>query len=97
AQPDGNFSTVKSPNPEDPKAMALAIDQMLKTNADIAYGTDPDCDRLGVVVNDHGKAAIINGNQIAALMLYYIFKAKHENGTIPPNALVIKSIVTSPI
>src|SRR5690606_21020518 len=77
--------------------MALAIDQMLKTNADIAYGTDPDCDRLGVVVNDHGKAAIINGNQIAALMLYYIFKAKHENGTIPPNALVIKSIVTSPI
>lgn len=97
AQPDGNFSTVKSPNPEDPKALAMAVDYMLKNNADIAYGTDPDGDRLGVVVNDHGKAAFINGNQIAALMLYYVFKTKQERKTLPQNALVIKSIVTSPI
>ncbi len=97
AMPDGNFSTVKSPNPEEPKAMAMAIDYMLKNNADIAYGTDPDGDRLGVVVNDHGKAAIINGNQIAALMLFYIFSMKTEKKTLPKNALVIKSIVTSPI
>jgi phosphoglucomutase len=97
AQPDGNFSTVKSPNPEDPKALALAIDYMLKTNADLVYGTDPDCDRLGVVVNDHGKPVIINGNQIAALMLYYVLKIKNSNKTMPANALVIKSIVTSPI
>ncbi|MGE3611411.1 MAG: phospho-sugar mutase [Bacteriovoracaceae bacterium] len=97
AMPDGNFSTVKSPNPEDPKALKLAIDYMLKNNADIVFGTDPDCDRLGVVVNHRGKAEIINGNQIAAVMLYYIFKTKSENKTLPKNALVIKSIVTSPI
>lgn len=97
AKPDGNFPTVKSPNPEDPKALKLAMEHMLKTNADIVYGTDPDCDRLGVVVNNHGEPAIINGNQIAALMLYYIFKKKTELKTLPENALVVKSIVTSPI
>jgi len=97
AQPDGNFSTVKSPNPEDPNALKLAMEHMLKTKADIVYGTDPDCDRLGVVVNNHGLPAIINGNQIAALMLYYVFKKKVEMKTLPLNPLVIKSIVTSPI
>lgn len=97
AEPDGNFSTVKSPNPEDPKALAMAVDYMIKNNADIVYGTDPDGDRLGVAVNDHGKPAYINGNQIAALMLYYIFKTKTEKKSLPENALVIKSIVTSPI
>lgn len=97
AQPDGSFPTVKSPNPEDPKALAMAIEYMLKNNGDIVYGTDPDGDRLGVVVNDHGKPAIINGNQIAALMLYYIFSIKHERKTLPTKPLVIKSIVTSPI
>lgn len=97
AKPDGNFPTVKSPNPEDPKALALAIDYMQKNNADIVYGTDPDGDRLGVVVNDHGKPAILNGNQIAALMLYYVFFTKAEKKTLPEKALVIKSIVTSPI
>jgi len=97
AQPDGNFPTVKSPNPEDPKALKLATDYMLKNNADIVYGTDPDCDRLGVVVNHHGVPTIINGNQIAALMLYYVFKKKVELNILPENALVVKSIVTSPI
>jgi phosphoglucomutase len=97
AQPDGSFPTVKSPNPEDPKALAMAIDYMIKNNADIVYGTDPDGDRLGVVVNDQGKPAILNGNQIAALMLYYVFSIKSEKKTLPANALVVKSIVTSPI
>lgn len=97
AQPDGNFTTVKSPNPEDPKALAMAVDHMMKNNADIVYGTDPDCDRLGVVVNDHGKPAYLNGNQIGALMLYYIFKTKSEKKTLPSNPIVFKSIVTSPI
>jgi phosphoglucomutase len=60
-------------------------------------GTDPDCDRLGLVVNDHGKPAYPNGNQIGALMLYYIFTRRKEMGKLPPNALVLKSIVTSPI
>lgn len=97
AKPDGNFPTVKSPNPEDPKALAMAIDYMLKNNKDIVFGTDPDGDRLGVVVNDHGKPAILNGNQIAALMLYYVFSIKSEKKTLPEKALVVKSIVTSPI
>lgn len=97
AKPDGNFPTVKSPNPEDPKALKLAIDYMLKTKADIVYGTDPDCDRLGVVVNHKGEPAILNGNQIAVLMLYYMFTKKTEKKTLPEKALVIKSIVTSPL
>jgi phosphoglucomutase len=97
AKPDGNFPTVKSPNPEDPKALGMAINHMLKTKADIVFGTDPDGDRLGVVVNHHGTSAIINGNQIGALMIYYVFSRKTENKTLPKNALVIKSIVTSPI
>jgi phosphoglucomutase len=95
--PDGSFPTVKSPNPEDPSALKLAIDHMLKTKADIVYGTDPDCDRLGVVVNNNGEAAILNGNQIAILMLHYIFKQKQQNKTLPKKPLVIKSIVTSSI
>lgn len=97
AQPDGNFPTVKSPNPEDPKALKLAVDHMIKNKADIVYGTDPDGDRLGVVVNNKGEPAYLNGNQIAALMLYYMFLKKSESGTLPANPLVIKSIVTSPI
>lgn len=97
AKPDGNFPTVKSPNPEDPKALAMAVDYMLKHNADIVYGTDPDGDRLGLVVNAHGRPAYLNGNQIGALMLYYIFKTKSQKKTLPSNPLVLKSIVTSPI
>lgn len=97
AQPDGSFPTVKSPNPEDPKALKLAVDYMLKNNGDIVFGTDPDGDRLGVIVNHKGKAEIINGNQIGALMIYYLFTRKTENKTLPTNPLVVKSIVTSPI
>lgn len=97
AEPNGNFPTVKSPNPEDPKALKLAVDYMIAHKADIVYGTDPDGDRLGVVVNHKGEPAFLNGNQIAALMVYYIFTKKKELGTLPENALVIKSIVTSPI
>lgn len=95
--PDGNFPTVKSPNPEDPNAMALAIKQMMNSNADIAYGTDPDGDRLGVVVNHQNQPFILNGNQIAALMIYYVFTSKAKKQTLPEFPLVIKSIVTSPI
>jgi phosphoglucomutase len=97
ATPDGNFPTVKSPNPEDPKALALAIERMLASNADIVFGTDPDGDRLGVVVNNRGAPAVLNGNQIGALLIYYVFGAKAARGALPANPLVIKSIVTSPI
>jgi phosphoglucomutase len=97
AMPDGNFSTVKSPNPEDPKALALAVEYMVKNKADLVFGTDPDGDRLGVVISDHGKPTYMNGNQIGALMLYHLFTVKSEKKTLPENPLVLKSIVTSPI
>jgi phosphoglucomutase len=97
AQPDGSFPTVKSPNPEDPKALKMAVDCMLSSKADIVYGTDPDCDRLGVVVNHHGQAEFINGNQIAILMLHYLLMKKNELKKLPQKGLVIKSIVTSPM
>ncbi len=93
---DGNFSTVETtPNPEDPKALKYAVDEMLATNADVAYGTDPDCDRLGVVVNHKGKAEYLNGNQLAFLLIEYMFSRLKEQNKLPSNPLVIKSIVTS--
>ena len=70
---------------------------MLDDNYDVAYGTDPDCDRLGVVVNNSGTPEYLNGNQIAFLMLDYMFSQHTKNGTLPKNPLVIKSIVTSPL
>lgn len=98
ANPDSEFTTVKTtPNPEDPIALEKAVDRMLKENIDVAYGTDPDCDRLGVVVNHNGQAEFLNGNQIAFLMLYYLFKEHKAKNTMPKNPLVIKSIVTSPL
>lgn len=93
---DGSFSTVATtPNPEDPKALKQATDMMLELNADVAYGTDPDCDRLGVVVNNKGKVEYLNGNQIAFLMIDYIFSERSKQNKLPANPLVIKSIVTS--
>ncbi|MCT4642704.1 MAG: phospho-sugar mutase [Bacteriovoracaceae bacterium] len=93
---DSSFSTIEStPNPEDPIALKQAVKQMLDNNADIAYGTDPDCDRLGVVINNNSKAHFLNGNQIAILMIEYLFSQSKEKGVLPLNPLVLKSIVTS--
>lgn len=93
---DSSFSTVETtPNPEDPKALKYAVDRMLKDNMDVAYGTDPDCDRLGVVVNHKNAPVYLNGNQIAFLMLYYLFEQRKAKGDLPKKPLVLKSIVTS--
>lgn len=93
---DASFSSVKTtPNPEDPVALELAVKQMIDTKADIAYGTDPDCDRLGVVINHNDKPYFLNGNQIAILMIEYLFSELKEKNKLPNNPLVIKSIVTS--
>lgn len=95
---DSEFSTLNStPNPEDPEALELAVALMKETNADVAYGTDPDCDRLGVVVNHKGIEYYLNGNQIAILMVHYLFTQRKSQGKLPTNPLVIKSIVTSPM
>ncbi len=93
---DGNFTTVETtPNPEDPKALKFAVDKMMAINADVAYGTDPDGDRLGVVVNHKGAPEYLNGNQIAFLMIDYIFSELKKQNKLPANPLVLKSIVTS--
>jgi phosphoglucomutase len=93
---DSSFSTVATtPNPEDPKALEQAVLLMKAKDADLVYGTDPDCDRLGVVVNHKHEPHYLNGNQIAFIMLYYIFGQLKEQNKLPSNPLVIKSIVTS--
>lgn len=93
--PDGNFPTVSSPNPENPEALAMAVDQMKKTNADLALGSDPDADRVGVAFIDQGEVCYLNGNQIGLLMLHYIFSQHKEKGTFPSDPYFVKTIVTS--
>ena len=96
AVPDGNFSTVKSPNPEEPEAMGRAIDLAGKIDADIVLATDPDSDRMGVAFRDsRGEYTLINGNQIGVMLEYYILTRMKEAGTLPSNAAVVKTIVTS--
>ncbi|MBE6771822.1 MAG: phospho-sugar mutase [Ruminococcaceae bacterium] len=93
--PDGNFSTVRSPNPEEKDALNLALEQAAKENADIVIGTDPDCDRVGVGVLHNGAYTLLTGNQTGALLVDFILKFKKEN--LPENAAVVKTIVTSGI
>ncbi|MBC6316646.1 phospho-sugar mutase [Listeria grandensis] len=95
-QPDPNFTTVKSPNPENREAFEVAIGYGEKYDADLLVGTDPDADRLGVVIrNKSGKYDVLSGNQIGALILHYLLKQKQAQNELPKNAAVLKSIVTS--
>ncbi|MCO0597302.1 phospho-sugar mutase [Peribacillus butanolivorans] len=96
--PDPDFSTVKSPNPEEPAAFELAIELGNKVEADLLIATDPDADRLGIAVkNKSGKYVVLTGNQTGALFLDYLLAQKKEKGTIPKNGIVLKTIVTSEI
>ncbi|PFZ34342.1 phospho-sugar mutase [Bacillus wiedmannii] len=96
--PDPNFSTVKSPNPEEHAAFEYAIRDGEKIDADVLIATDPDADRLGVAVRNHdGEFQVLTGNQTGALMLDYLLSQKKENGTLPENGVVLKTIVTSEI
>ncbi|EOP62736.1 phosphoglucomutase [Bacillus cereus VD136] len=96
--PDSNFSTVKSPNPEEHAAFELAIRDGEKVGADVLIATDPDADRLGVAVRNHaGEYQVLTGNQTGALMLDYLLSQKKQNGTLPENGVVLKTIVTSEI
>ncbi|PFI54872.1 phosphoglucomutase [Bacillus cereus] len=96
--PDPNFSTVKSPNPEEHAAFEYAIRDGEKVGADVLIATDPDADRLGVAVRNHdGEFLVLTGNQTGALMLDYLLSQKKENGTLPENGVVLKTIVTSEI
>ncbi len=96
AVPDPEFSTVKSPNPEDKAAFELAIRDGKEINADILIATDPDADRLGVAVKgEDGEYILLTGNQTGAILLDYILARKQEKETIPTNGRVFKTIVTS--
>lgn len=94
--PDGDFPTVKSPNPENAEAFTIAIEYAKKKNADIIFGTDPDSDRIGVVVkNSEGEYITLNGNQTGVLLCEYILRKAKEDSKLPENPVVVKTIVTT--
>ncbi len=96
ATADGNFPTVKSPNPEEPAAMEMAIKQAEMTGADLVMATDPDADRVGIAVrNAEGKFILLNGNQTAALLTYYLLLKWQENRKLTGKEYIVKTIVTS--
>lgn len=95
-KPDGNFPTVESPNPEEPSAMKMALEKAEKVQADIIMATDPDADRIGLGIRDKtGKMILLNGNQTASLLTYYILTRKKERGELLPGDYIVKTIVTT--
>ena len=93
---DGTFPTVKSPNPENPEGFYLAVDLAKEVGSDLILGTDPDSDRVGVMVRGaDGEYHTITGNQMGVLLLDYIITARRRKGTLPENAAAISTIVTS--
>ena len=96
--PDGDFPTVKSPNPEEPEALKMALELAEKVNADIVIGTDPDCDRLGVAVRDlEGKLILLNGNQAMLVMTDFLLKQWKKQGKLDGNEFVGSTIVSTPM
>ena len=93
---DGNFPTVVSPNPENPEGFYLAVELAKKEGADFILGSDPDADRVGIMVrNDQGEYIVISGNQTGVLLLDYLIGARRRAGTLPANAVALKTIVTT--
>ena len=98
ALPDGDFPTVKSPNPEEPEALKMALELAKKVNADIVIGTDPDCDRLGIAVrNIWGELTLLNGNQTMVLMTRFLLDQWKKDGKINGNQFVGSTIVSTPM
>ncbi|MCM8711272.1 phospho-sugar mutase [Clostridium sp. SYSU_GA19001] len=94
--PDGTFPTAAYPNPEEPKVFSLALDMAKEVQPDIIFGTDPDCDRIGVVVKDNsGEYKVLTGNQTGVLLTHYIVSSLKETNKLPKNGVVIKTIVTT--
>jgi phosphoglucomutase len=94
--PDGNFPTVKSPNPEEPDALKLALKKAVESNAELVMATDPDADRLGLAVKDmNGKFILLNGNQTGVILIWYILSQYKERKKYKGNEYIIKTIVTS--
>ena len=93
--PNGNFPTCPYPNPEIHEALKLGIEQLTKEGADILVATDPDSDRCGVVINDHGNPHILTGNEVGLILFDAIYNAKKEQGKLPKNPVLVKTIVSS--
>ena len=98
SKPDGNFPTVKSPNPEEPEALAMALEKADKMNADMVIGTDPDGDRLGIAVRDlEGKMILLNGNQTMILMTKFLLDQWKDSGKLKGNEFIATTIVSTPM
>ena len=94
--PNGNFPTAPYPNPENPDVFKIAMEMANKVNADVIFGTDPDCDRSGVVVKDNkGEFRVLTGNQTGMLLVNYVLGSLKELNKLPKNGVVIKTIVTT--
>lgn len=95
AQPDGDFPTVVAPDPEKPSSLKMAMDLAIECDADLVLATDPDADRLGVAVRrTDGEFVVLTGNQIGALMTYYICEQHRRRGSFPENAVMLSTIVS---
>jgi len=93
---DGNFPTVLSPNPENAEALSLAIKKAKEIDADLVLATDPDADRVGIAVKDlNNDFILLNGNQTASVLIYYIIKSRFEKGLLKGNEYIVKTIVTT--
>lgn len=98
SKPDGNFPTVKSPNPEEPEALKLALLEAEKQGADIVIGTDPDCDRLGIAVRDEtGEFYLLNGNQTMVVMTYFLLEQCKQKNALNGKQFIASTIVSSPM
>lgn len=98
AEPDGDFSTVQSPNPEEAEALSMAIEQAEAAGASIVLGTDPDTDRVGIAVADRqGRFHLFNGNDTGVLLTWYQLSRRQARGALPKNGFVAKTIVTTPL
>src|SRR5699024_9212894 len=98
ATPDGDFPTVKSPNPEEPEALKMALAQAEKENADIVIGTDPDCDRLGIAVrNSKNELQLLNGNQTMIVMTHFLLEKWKKAGKLNGKQFVASTIVSTPM
>ena len=98
AKPDGDFPTVKSPNPEEPEALAMALKKAEEINADMVIGTDPDSDRLGIAVRDtSGNTILLNGNQTMVLMTRFLLELWKKNNRLKGNEFIASTIVSTPM
>lgn len=95
--PDGNFPTCPFPNPEIRQVFEEGLKMTDEFPADILLATDPDCDRVGIAVRDNGEYKLMTGNEVACMLTNYVLTSRIENGTLPENPIIVKTIVTSPL